>query len=200
MSAALNLPTRFPSTPLRPWLFYCLFGLLSVTGLRISEALNLKVEDIDLEQQVLTIRSAKFGKSRLVPVHASTASALADCLRRREEFLQGRQADYLFISNLCHQLSVSEVHKAFNALSVQIGIRTPNSSHGPRLHDFRHRFAALTLLSWYQNGEDAEQKLPVLTTYLGHVHVAHTYWYLSDWPELMAQAMTRLERRWEDLL
>lgn len=69
LASALRLPTAWPSTPLRPWLFYCLLGLLSVTGLRISEALDLKLEDIDLAQGVLTIRSAKFGRSRLVPVH-----------------------------------------------------------------------------------------------------------------------------------
>ena len=86
LDAALNLPTTWPST-LRPWVFHCLLGLLSVTGLRISEALELKLGDVDLEQGVLTIRAAKFGRSRLVPLHPSTCAVLANYLQRREQFL-----------------------------------------------------------------------------------------------------------------
>jgi integrase len=83
-------------------------------------------------------------------------------------------------------------------LSRQIGLRGQDDSHGPRLHDFRHRFAVETLMGWYRSGEDAERHLPVLSTYLGHVHVSDTYWYLSAHPQLMALAMARVERRWED--
>jgi integrase len=72
-----------------------------------------------------------------------------------------------------------------------------NDGHGPRLHDFRHRFAVETLLGWYRSGQDVERCLPVLSTYLGHVHVGDTYWYLSAHPELMTLAMTSLEQRWE---
>ena len=75
-------------------------------------------------------------------------------------------------------------------------MRTENASKGPRLHDFRHRFAVQALINWYQSGEDAWRRMPVLSTYLGHVYVAGTYWYLSSCPELMTQAMDRLERRW----
>jgi site-specific recombinase XerD len=82
LAAALCLPTAWPSTPLRSWVFHCLLGLLSVTGLRISEALDLKLEDVDLTQGLLTIRSAKFGRSRLVPVHPTTRTALDDYLQR----------------------------------------------------------------------------------------------------------------------
>lgn len=91
------------------------------------------------------------------------------------------------------------MHRTFYALSRQVGLRGPDDSSGPRLHDLRHRFAVNTLLRWYTSGEDAARRLPVLSTYLGHVHVADTYWYLSAWPELMSQAMARLERRWEPL-
>ena len=72
------------------------------------------------------------------------------------------------------------------------------ASRGPRLHDMRHRFAVNTMLQWYRSGEDVERRLPMLSTYLGHVHVADTFWYLSAWPELMREAMKRLERRWEN--
>ena len=69
-------------------------------------------------------------------------------------------------------------------LSRQIGLRGPSDSHGPRLHDFRHRFAVETLVQWYRSGQDVERRLPVLSTYLGHVHVADTYWYLSALPRV----------------
>jgi integrase len=193
LRVALELP---PATGLQPWTYFCLFGLLSVSGMRISEALNLKVNDVDLDTAVLTIQGTKFGKSRLVPIHASTAAVLANYLVRREQFLAGRPASYLFVSSRGHRLDGGQVHRTFYALSRQTGLRGTCASHGPRLHDFRHRFAVQTLLHWYQSGQDAERRLLVLSTYLGHVHVADTYWYLSAWPELMAQAMVRLERRW----
>jgi integrase/recombinase XerD len=196
LDAALKLPTRWPSTPLRPWVFHCLFGLLSVTGLRISEALDLKLCDVDLDQGVLTIRAAKLGRSRLVPLHPSTCAVLADYLRRRERFIGKRGSGHVFVSNRGTRLDIGRVHRAFYALSRQTGLRAAGASKGPRLHDFRHRLAVQVLTRWYESGEDPARCLPVLSTYLGHVYVAGTYWYLSSWPELMAQAMARLERRW----
>lgn len=196
LSAALQLPTAWPSTPLRPWVFHCLLGLLSVTGLRISEALDLKLDDVDLAQGVLTIRAAKFGRSRLVPIHPSTGTVLTHYLLSRSSFLGSRSSCYLFISNRGTRLDVGRVHRVFYTLSRQVGLRAPGASRGPRLHDFRHRFAVRALTRWYEAGEDPARQLPVLSTYLGHVYVAGTYWYLHDSPELMAQAMARLERRW----
>jgi len=198
LDAALKLPTAWPSTPLRPWVYHCLLGLLSVTGLRIGEALDLRVEDVDLGQAVLTIRAAKFGRTRLVPIHPSTGAVLADYLQRREQFLRQRRRDsnHVFVSNRGTRLDVGRVHRAFYALSRQIGLRVAGASKGPRLHDFRHRMAVQVLTRWYESDEDPERRLPVLSTYLGHVCPANTYWYLSTWPELMTQAMARLERRW----
>lgn len=196
LEAALQLPTAWPSTPLRPWVFHCLLGLLSVTGLRISEALDLKLDDVDLEQGLLTIRAAKLGRSRLVPLHPSASSVLLHYLQRREQFLGNRGSDYVFISNRGTRLDGGRVHHVFYALSRQTGLRAHGVRNGPRLHDFRHRFAVQALTRWYESGEDPARRLPVLSTYLGHVCVTGTYWYLSSWPELMAQAMARLERRW----
>ncbi|MEO7731142.1 MAG: tyrosine-type recombinase/integrase [Kofleriaceae bacterium] len=196
LGAALELPTTWRSTPLRPWAFHCLFGLLSTTGLRISEALNLKVADVDLGQALLTIRGAKLGKTRLVPLHPSTARVLASYLRRRAESFHHPISPYVFVSRRGNRLDQAHVHRTFYALSRRIGLRGTTASHGPRLHDFRHRFAVRVLTQWYQAGDDAERRLPVLSAYLGHVRVADTYWYLSAWPELMAQAMSRLEQRW----
>ena len=196
LSAALELPAAKPSTSLRPRMYHCLFGLLSVTGLRISEALHLHVGDVDLAEAVLTIRGAKLGKDRLVPIHATTCAVLADYLRQREKRFGTRDSSYVFVSSRGNRLDGGDVHRTFYVLSRQTGLRGLHDSHGPRLHDLRHRFAVQTLLHWYASGEDAARRLPVLSTYLGHVHIADTYWYLSAWPELMAQAMTRLERRW----
>jgi len=194
--AALKLPGQ---EGLRPWTYYCLFGMLSVTGLRLGEARNLELQDVDLQAGLLTIRGAKFGKSRLVPLHGSTCRVLADYLERRKRNWADRAvSSYVFVSNWGNRLDAGTIHRTFYALSRQIGLRGPTDSHGPRLHDMRHRFAAMTLLRWYRAGEDAERRLPALSTYLGHVHVADTYWYLSAWPELMLKAMARLERYWED--
>lgn len=198
LNAALELPTARRSWRLRPWVFHCLLGLLSVTGLRISEALDLKLIDVDLDQGVLTIRSAKLGRSRLVPLHSSTCVALTDYLHRREAFI-GSRGDHLFVSTRGTRLDLGRVHRAFYALSRQCGLRAADASKGPRLHDFRHRFAVLTLTRWYESGEDIARRLPLLSTYLGHVYVAGTYWYLSAHPELMGHAMERLERRWGEL-
>ncbi|MEO6745725.1 MAG: integrase, partial [Caldimonas sp.] len=103
---------------------------------------------------------------------------------------------YFFVSNHGTRLDQAQLHRTFYQLSREVGLRGATASRGPRLHDFRHRFAVRVLTHWYEAGEDAARRLPVLSAYLGHVHVADTYWYLSAWPELMTQAMSRVERRW----
>jgi len=198
LHAALRMSYRFERGKLRPWTFHCLFGLLSVTGLRLGEARNLELSDVDLKTGVLTIRGAKFGKTRLVPLHTSTCAVLADYLARRQRHWAGRTvSSYLFLSSWGNRLDGGEIHRTLYALSRQIGLRGPADSHGPRLHDLRHRFATNTLVQWYRSGQDPERRLPLLSAYLGHVHVADTKWYLEGSPELMREAMRRLEQRWE---
>lgn len=186
-----------PRQGLRPWTYHCLFGLLSVSGMRLGEAVRLQDEDVDLRVGLLTVRGSKFGKSRLVPIDASTQEALAGYRRRRDELLAGRRATHFFITSRGHHLDSGEIHRTFYKLSRQIGLRGPEDRNGPRIHDLRHRFAIETLLAWYRSGEDVERRLPVLSTYLGHVHVADTYWYLSNCPELMGHAVSLLEQHWE---
>jgi integrase len=196
LRAALKLPAK---NGLRPWTYHCLFGLLSVTGLRVSEAQNLELQDVDLREGVLTIRGAKFAKSRLVPLHASTRRVLADYIARREQVWANRPvSSYLFVSSWGNRLDGGDIRRTFYTLSRQIGLRGPSDSHGPRLHDMRHAFASKALLKWYRAGENAERRLPILSAYLGHVRWSDTFWYLSALPELMHEAMSRLERRWED--
>jgi integrase/recombinase XerD len=197
MDAALRLQ---PADGLRPWTYYCLFGLLPVTGLRISEAISLQRPDVDLQEALLTIRHTKFDKSRLVPIHASTQQVLADYAQRRDRFLGRQRSQHFLVSERGRQLSKSRVRQTFHDLSRQTGLRGPSDRHGPRLHDFRHRFAVRTLVSWYRSGQDVERCLPILSTFLGHVRVSDTYWYLSFCPELMGLATARLERRWEGRL
>jgi integrase len=198
LDAARRLPCRYERGRLRPWVYYCLFGLLSVAGLRLGEARRLELADVDLETAVLTIRQTKFGKTRLVPLHPSTCQVLADYLRRRHRHWGARPvSSYVFVSSRGHRLDNGTIHRTFYTLSRHIGLRGRGDRHGPRLHDLRHRFASTALWRWYQSGEDPERRLPILSAYLGHVHVSDTYWYLTAWPELMAEARGRLERRWE---
>ena len=201
LRAALQMPLsprHRKRCALLPWVYYCLFGLLSVSGLRLGEARNLKLQDVDLKAGVLTIRSAKFGKDRWVPLHASTCKVLADYLDRRQRHWAGQPvSSYLFVSSWGNRLDSGQIHRAFYAASRQIGLRGASDSHGPRLHDLRHRFATTTLVNWYRSNEDPERGLPLLCAFLGHVHVSDTQWYLSASPELMREAMSRLERHWE---
>lgn len=187
-----------PLDGLRSWTYYCLFGLLSVTGLRIGEAIRLQIRDVNLQDDLLTIRDTKFGKTRLVPIHLTTKEVLIKYQACRERFVAADcSPTAFFATSTGNHLDIGDIHRTFYKLSQQIGLRAVGASHGPRLHDFRHRFAVQTLLRWYQTGDDAERRLPILSTYLGHVHVADTYWYLSACPELMGQAVSRLEQRWE---
>jgi integrase/recombinase XerD len=199
LRAALRMPYRFERWKLRPWVYYCLLGLLSVSGLRLGEARNLDLQDVDLKAAVLTIRGAKFGKTRLVPLHATTCKVLANYIARRQRHWAGRAvSSYLFISSWGNRLDSGDIHRTFYALSRQIGLRGASDSRGPRLYDMRHRFATNTLVQWYRSGQDPERRLPLLSAYLGHVHVADTQWYLEGYPELMNEAMKRLQQRWED--
>ena len=185
----------------RGWSWYCFFGLLAVTGMRLSEVRNLRDDDIDAGEGVLTIRQAKFGKSRLVPLHRTMLQALRNHIKHRDCFFAHVRPDvvpqFLFVTSRGTALGVSAVNRRFRRISRQIGLRGPKDRHGPRLHDLRHRFAIETLLRWYRNGEQVDRLLPVLSTYLGHTRVTGTYWYLRCTPELMAAAGNRLERRWK---
>jgi integrase/recombinase XerD len=194
LCAVMELPAQ---TALANPTLHCLFGLLSVSGLRIHEALSLTTEDVDLNEGILTIRSAKFGKSRLIPLHATSVNVLADYQARREQFLNGRQTPYWFINAQGERLGYDTVSKAFHRLIKAIGLTSQPGRAKPRLHDLRHRFAMKTLLNWYRDGQDVEQRLPILSAFLGHVEVKDTYWYLSACPELLEAAKFRLERHWE---
>jgi integrase/recombinase XerD len=186
-----------PASGLRPWTYHCLFGLLAVSGLRISEAIKLERQDVDFYQGVLTIRQTKFNKNRLIPLHTSTRDVLSEYAEHRDRLVPNPSSSCFLLNDCGRCLERSAVRRTFYDLSRQIGLRGPTDHTGPRIHDFRHRFALNTLIQWYRAGEDIERRLPVLSTFLGHAHVADTYWYLSIHPELMGLATERLEQRWE---
>lgn len=194
----LEATARLRSTKgIRPHTYYCLLGLLAVSGLRISEALALREQDVDLHAGVLTIRSSKFKKSRLVPLHPSTVNALRRYTQQRDSLIRTRCSDSFFVSDFGRSLEVSAVRRTFYELSRWAGLRQGEINRGPRLHDFRHRFAIQTMIQWYRAGQEVERRLPVLSTYLGHAHVSDTYWYLTHCPELMEWAVKRLDNQWE---
>jgi integrase/recombinase XerD len=200
----LDAARAHPSTPryaLKPHTLYCLFGLLSVTGMRLTEALNLKPEDIDWVEGVLSVGRSKFQKSRLVPLHKTTLRQLRDYLKRRDRFFAERPwrrpENRVFLSTHGAALTSNEIGHDFRMLTRQIGLRVTGASHGPRIHDLRHRFAVAILVRWYRTGRDVGPLLPVLSTYLGHVFITGTYWYLTCTTELSKAAAKRLDRRWE---
>ncbi len=179
---------------LRPHTYATLFGLYSVTGMRTNEALRLDRDDVDLTDGILTVRGTKFGKSRYLPIHSSTQRVLQRYAARRDRLCRNPQSPSFFVSERGTRVTEWSLRWTFVKLSRQIGLRGPSDSRGPRLLDFRHRFAVKTLMGWYRSGIDVEQHLPELATYLGHAHVTDTYWYLTATPELLQLAARRVEQ------
>lgn len=184
------------SMGLRAHTYSTIFGLLAVTGMRISEVVALDREHVDLDEALITIRRTKFGKSRIVPVHRSTRDALAAYAEVRDRLYPLTTIRAFFLSERGGRATACGVRGNFAKVSRQVGLRAPvrgyRHGHGPRLHDMRHRFAARTLIDWYRAGLDVEREMPKLSAYLGHVHVNDTYWYLEAVPELLRLATERL--------
>lgn len=186
---------------LRAHTYSTLFGLLALTGMRINEALGLDREDVDLDRGILTLRQAKLGKSRLVPVHASSQQVLVNYAEMRNRVLPGFVTPAFFVSEKSTRITEWSTRYNFAKVSQQIGLREASAGHGhgPRIHDMRHRFAVRTLIDWYRAGVDVEREIPKLSTYLGHVHVSDTYWYIEAVPELLQLATERcMQKRGEE--
>lgn len=182
-------------SPLRVATYQSVIGLLAVTGLRVGEAIRLdRAADLDTDRGLLTVRHSKFGKSREVPLHPSTLAALRSYLRRRDQLLGAASGEpALFVSTAGTRLIYANVHLTFQQLVRHAGLGSRSGSCRPRIHDLRHSFAVATLLEAYRAGDDVQARLPLLSTYLGHVDPGSTYWYLSAAPELLALAGQRLE-------
>ena len=179
---------------LRPCTYATLLGLLAVTGMRTGEPLGLARDDVDHSTGVLTVRQAKFGKSRHIPVHVSTQQAPARYSARRDRLCPHPLGAGFFLSGRGTRITARALRWTFVKLSRQIGLRGPSDSRGPRLPGLRHRFAVETLLRWHRDGADVERHPPRLATCLGNVHVSETYRYLTAAPELLRAAARRLDR------
>jgi len=180
---------------LRAVTYTTVLGLLAVTGLRIGEALRLDRQDVDRAHGLLVVRDSKFGKSRQVPLHATTVQALQQYVEVRDSLGPPSQGPAFFTSRRGIRLSYPSVQWTFRKLARIAALQPRSARCRPRLHDLRHSFAVRTVLRWYRQGLDVEARLPLLSTYLGHVDPKSTYWYLSAAPELMALAGQRLEQQ-----
>jgi integrase len=171
-------------------------SLLAVTGMRVSEAINLDRCDVGGDEGVLTVRLTKFGKSRELPLHPSTVNALEVYARTRDRLLPLQRSSSFFLSEAGTRLIYNNVHFKFHRLIDRAGL-ADRRPHRPRIHDLRHTFAIRTLINWYRAGVEVEPRLPVLSTYMGHVSPTSTYWYLTAVPELLALVSERAERAHE---
>lgn len=188
MREAGSLPS-----PVRQATFATIIGLLWATGMRIGEAIRLDRDDVDLTGGMVTVRDTKFGKTRQLPVHETVTVALAAYAQRRDQWFPQTSSSAFFVSAAGTRVIYCNFHLGFKQLVQRAGLEPRSPSCRPRPHDLRHAFAVRTLIGWYRDGVDVEANLPKLSTYLGHVLPAHTYWYLSAAPELLALAAGRLE-------
>ncbi|HUE72277.1 MAG TPA: tyrosine-type recombinase/integrase [Pirellulaceae bacterium] len=181
--------------PLRPLTYETFLGLLASTGLRISEALKLTRGQVDLKRGILRIEQTKFKKSRLVPLHSTTTQALRRYAAARDSRWGVLDKEPFFVGRCGWALPYETVCGAFRTLRADLGWHRGNGEWPrPRIHDLRHSFACHRLLRWYRDGENVQQKIAALATYLGHSKVTDTYWYLTGTPELMALVGSRFER------
>lgn len=191
--AALLDATVVLRPALRALTWRILISLLAVTGMRVGEACRLDRADVDIEDAVLLVRDTKFGKSRRVPVHASTAAALREYAAARNERFPARATAAFLVNSRGGRLDEHNMCHTFTTLAEAAELRATGGHRRPRLADLRHSFATATLVGWYMDGGDVQARLPLLATYLGHVDPKSTYWYLSGSPELLALAASRLE-------
>jgi integrase len=181
---------------LRPYTLSTLIGLLASTGLRVGEAIRLTMADVHLESvpSFLHIRETKFHKSRLVPLHASTAEQLRHYIGMRTHLQYDALSDVLFVSEQGQALSHEALGRWFTTRCQRLGIEPMHGGRRPSLHALRHAFAIERIRRWYQDGVDVQALLPTLSVYLGHVRPQESYWYLTATPELFAEAAARFER------
>jgi integrase len=185
--------TRALRPALRAATYQALFGLLATCGMRVGEAVGLDRDDVDLRAGVITIRHAKFDRTRLVPLHPTVTEALSRYATERDRLCPRPRARAFFVSSAGTRLDRSGVGKTLRKITTALGMRT-ESVH-PRAHDLRHSFAVDTLIRWQRCGLSVDEHIATLSTYLGHVSPADTYWYLSASPELMGLAAQRLHTR-----
>lgn len=194
--ASLMTAARLLDPPIWAVTVETVIGVLCVTGMRVGEVLGLNAADIDADTAVATVWLSKFNKSRHVPLAASTLAALGAYSEQRRRLLPTATTTAVFVSPSGQRLTYPRFAAAFATLLDTTSVSTPRGRR-PRIHDFRHSFAVRTILGWYRDDADVHALLPRLSTYLGHVAPASTYWYLSAAPELMTVVAERLDRNQE---
>jgi integrase len=179
---------------LRGHCYATLFGLLACTGLRISEALALTCDDVDLAAAMLTVRAGKRGRTRLVPLHPSAVGPLgAYDDARRHRHGPPAPGEAFFRTDRSDKVSYNAANHTFVGLRRQLGWAADGRARAPRVHDLRHRMVVRRIQAWYADGVDVESRISALATYLGHVEVRELYWYLSAVPELMSLVADRFD-------
>lgn len=179
--------------PLRAATYEALFGLLAVSGMRVGEAAGLDRDDIELQMGVVTIREAKFERTRLVPLHDTTTAVLRAYAAERDRLCPKPRSVAFFVSSTGTRLNRSGIAKTLRTITTAMGLR--NDTLRPTAHQLRHSFAVRTLIDWQRSGVSVDEHIATLSTYLGHIAPADTYWYLSASPELMGLAAERLDTR-----
>lgn len=194
---ALMQAARGIRSPLKAATYETLIGLLSVTGMRIGEVIGLDRSDVVLPERSLTVRHGKNGRSREVALHPTTVSALDAYAQLRDELCPHPEGPSFLVTDSGRRLHKGTVWHEFDKLRRSCGLDREALGCQARIHDFRHAFVLRTLLSWYREDLDVEARLPLLSTFLGHVHPSDTYWYFEAAPQLLALAAERLEETWE---
>lgn len=194
---ALMGQARAIRSPLTAATCETLIGLLSTTGMRVGEALRLDQTDLDVDRGVLTVRDSKNARSREVPLHPTTTNALAVYAQIRDRAWPSPATPAMFLTRNGDRPSYITMNWHFQRLVCRAGLEPKSERSRPRMHDFRHAFACSTLEDWYRTGVDVQPRLPLLSTYLGHLQPVSTYWYLSGKPELLALAAQRLHDKTE---
>lgn len=191
LKATDNLVSR---CGLRPATCRTLFGLLASSGLRISEAISLTREDVDLATGILHIHEAKFYKSRWVPLHPSATQSLNAYAQLRDQIIKHPACHRFFLSDAGQAINRATILYALHTICRQLGWRPRGDYPHHRLHDFRHTFIVHSLLRFYQLGMDIDHAVLALSTYVGHTRISDTYWYFTGIPELMAIAAGRFQQ------
>ncbi len=182
-----------PIDGLKPHTYVTLFGLLVCTGMRISEALRLTDENIDFENGIITIERTKFNKSRMIPIHSSTVKRLKCYWEKKQKYYMLSTCKNVFIND--HAIPINYQMALWIFLKIRKSLKWKKTENGrsPTIHCFRHTFAVQRLIRWYEEGADVNQKILSLSTYLGHVEVTDTYWYLTAVPQLLSICAARFK-------
>jgi integrase len=196
--SALMAAAREIVSPLKAATYETLIGLLSVTGMRIGEAVGLDRDDVELSEGRLTIPHGKNGRSREIALHPSTIAALHSYARVRDALCPYPKAPSFLLTVTGMRMNKGTIWHEFDRLRHATGLDRETLGRRARIHDVRHSFVLRVLLGWYRDEVDVEAQLPLLSAFLGHTHPSDTYWYMEAAPELLAMAAARLERSWEE--